>query len=97
MSNQKQQPTYEILKDLGEISRCDKTGWSRRVRIVSWNNATPKFDIRDWSDNPLRKPSKGQTYTKEQLINLVDFLNNNKEWEGAIDEEIQRYVGSGTN
>ena len=39
---------YEIKKEIGQLS-SSKSGWSRELNLVSWNDAKAKLDIRDWS------------------------------------------------
>ena len=31
------------------IIRQSTNGWNKELRLVSWNDAYPKYDIRDWS------------------------------------------------
>lgn len=31
------------------IIRQSTNGWNKELRLVSWNDADPKYDIRDWS------------------------------------------------
>ena len=31
------------------IIRQGANGWNKELRLVSWNDADPKYDIRDWS------------------------------------------------
>jgi len=65
---------YEIIKNIGVLSEGSK-GWKREVNIVSWNNRSPKVDIRDWSEMH-DKMGKGITLTKEELTNLKGILDN---------------------
>lgn len=30
------------------IIRQGANGWNKELRLVSWNDADPKYDIRDW-------------------------------------------------
>ena len=52
---------YEITEHLGVLSQ--RTGWSKELNLVSWNDRDPKFDIRDWSPDKA-KMSKGITLTR---------------------------------
>lgn len=65
---------YDIEKELGVISKSSK-GWNKELNLVSWNNREAKYDIRDWDENH-EKMGKGLTFTKEELLNLRDLLNN---------------------
>ena len=64
---------YEIIKQFGVISE-KSSGWRREINSISWNNAEPKFDIRDWSPDHT-KMGKGIALTEEELMNLVDIVN----------------------
>ena len=60
---------YDIVERLGTISETSR-GWTRDVNMISWNGREPKIDIRDWSPDQS-KMSKGLTFTKEELAELV--------------------------
>lgn len=64
---------YEIIETYGELSE-NSTGWKKMLTSVSWNHREPKYDIRDWSPD-LDKMGKGVTFTKEELKQLKDILN----------------------
>lgn len=55
------------------ISQLAK-GWSKELNLVSWNDAAPKYDIREWSPDHA-KMGKGVTLTAEELKKLRDLLN----------------------
>jgi len=64
---------YEIIEDLGSISVSSK-GWKKELKLISWNDNAPKYDLREWSaDNT--KMGKGVTLTTEELKALRDLLN----------------------
>ena len=64
---------YEIKKHYGILSESTK-GWTKELNLVSWNDAEPKYDIRDW--NPEHeKMGKGVTFTEEEL-QLIDTLSD---------------------
>ncbi len=67
---------YEIVENVGKLSSNDR-GWNKEVNFISWNDRSPKFDIRDWSDDHSRM-GKGVSLTKEELIALRDLLNTLK-------------------
>ncbi|AWB09792.1 hypothetical protein TDSAC_0416 [Thermodesulfobium acidiphilum] len=64
---------FEIIETLGTISESPK-GWKKDLKLVSWNDKTAKYDIREWSSNYDRM-GKGLTFTKEELISLRNILN----------------------
>ena len=65
--------TYEIIKTFGVISERGN-GWRREVNSISWNDAEPKYDIRDWAPDH-EKMGKGISLTEEELMNLMDIVN----------------------
>jgi hypothetical protein len=66
---------YEIVEELGVISESGK-GWTKELNIVSWNGATPKYDIRDWAPNH-EKMGKGITLSSDEVKILINLLNKN--------------------
>ena len=55
------------------IIRQSTNGWNKELRLVSWNDADPKYDIRDWSPDD-EKMGKGITLTEEEAGNLLGLL-----------------------
>lgn len=55
------------------IIRQGVNGWNKELRLVSWNDADPKYDIRDWSPDD-EKMGKGITLTEEEARNLLGLL-----------------------
>lgn len=39
---------FEIKEELGTLSESTKR-WKKGLNLISWNDAAPKYDIRDWS------------------------------------------------
>ena len=68
--------TYEIVMQIGLLSQSN-TGWTKEVNLISWNNRSPKYDIRDWSPDHMQM-GKGVTLSREELLALRDLLN---QWE----------------
>ena len=64
---------FEIKVTIGVLSESAK-GWSKELNLVSWNDAAPKYDIREWSPDHT-KMGKGVTLTAEELKKLKDLLN----------------------
>ena len=50
---------YDIVEEIGVLSENAK-GWRKEINRISWNGATPKYDIRDWAPEH-EKMSKGIT------------------------------------
>ncbi|MGO1369307.1 MAG: YdbC family protein [Senegalia sp. (in: firmicutes)] len=65
---------YEIIKEIGKISES-KSGWFKKLNLISWNARDAKYDLRDWAPDD-EKMGKGITLTKEELKNLRDLLND---------------------
>lgn len=63
---------FEIKEELGNLSESAK-GWTKEVNLISWNGATPKYDIRDWAPNH-EKMGKGITLTAEEAATLYKIL-----------------------
>jgi hypothetical protein len=64
---------YEIVKTFGTLSE-NKTGWTKEVSLISWNEREPKYDIRDWAPEHA-KMGKGVTLTLDELKKLKEVLN----------------------
>lgn len=63
---------YEIQENCGVISESGK-GWVRELNLISWNEGTPKYDIRDWAPDHS-KMGKGIGLTKEELETLYTLI-----------------------
>lgn len=66
--------TFKIEKQIGILSEGAK-GWKKEINIVSWNERTPKIDIRDW-DSEHVKMGKGITINVEEAKKLKALLND---------------------
>jgi hypothetical protein len=64
---------YEIVKRFGELS-VSKTGWSKQLNLIRWNEREAKYDLRDWAPDG-EKMGKGVTLTRDELLALRDLLN----------------------
>lgn len=63
---------YEIIEKIGILSENAK-GWRKEINIISWNGATPKFDIRDWAPG-REKMGKGITLTVAEMEEMKKLL-----------------------
>jgi hypothetical protein len=61
-----------IVEKIGIIKEGNN-GWNRELRIVSWNDAPPKLDIRDWAPDDA-KSGKGITLTEDEARTLKGLL-----------------------
>lgn len=64
---------FEIKKEIGVLSESAK-GWRKELNLISWNDAAPKYDLRDW-DPEHEKMGKGVTLTEEELQKLKELLD----------------------
>lgn len=64
---------YEVVKTYGSLSESSK-GWKKEIKLISWNQKEPKYDIREWSPGG-EKMGKGVTLSKEELVNLRGLLD----------------------
>lgn len=63
---------FEIIQNIAVLS-TEKSGWTKEINLVSYNDAPPKYDIRTWDPNH-EKMGKGITLTKEELTQLESVL-----------------------
>ena len=63
---------FEIKQEIGVLSESAK-GWRKELNLVSWNDAEPKYDLRDWAPGH-EKMGKGVTMTKEEVEKLKGLL-----------------------
>jgi len=63
---------FEIKQQIGTISESGK-GWTKELNLISWNGASPKYDIRDWAPDH-EKMGKGITLTAEEAEALYKIL-----------------------
>ncbi|MBU5595018.1 hypothetical protein KQI76_07550 [Amphibacillus sp. MSJ-3] len=63
---------YEIIKQIAVLSES-KSGWTKELNLVSWNERGAKYDIRDWAPNH-EKMGKGITLSEEEVFALKKCL-----------------------
>ena len=61
-------PKYEIIKSIAVLS-TEKNGWTKELNLVSWNDRTPKYDLRTWSPDH-QKMGKGVTLSNAETSAL---------------------------
>jgi hypothetical protein len=64
---------FEIKEELGVLSESRK-GWKKELNLISWNGATPKYDLRDWSPEH-EKMGKGITLNANEVQELYKVLS----------------------
>lgn len=63
---------FEIVKNIAVLS-TERSGWTKEVNLVSYNDAPPKYDIRTWDPNH-EKMGKGVTLSKEEMKIFLDAM-----------------------
>lgn len=64
---------YDVTAKYGVLS-TNKSGWTKEVRNISWNDKEAKFDIREWAPGD-EKMGKGITLSTEEMRELKRILN----------------------
>ena len=62
----------DIIEHIGVLS-VSKNGWQKELNIVSWNERTAKYDIREW-DSEHEKTGKGITLNDNEYRELVNLI-----------------------
>lgn len=67
---------YEITEELAVLS--NKNGFTKEINMISYNDAKPKIDIRNWSvdDEGNKRMGKGITLSNEEAMVLRDTLED---------------------
>ena len=75
MANKKEF-TYTIEKRFGTVSNAGSL--PIELNLVSFNGAEPRYDLRKWRERKdgTHAMQKGITLTREELLDLRDFLNS---------------------
>lgn len=64
---------FKVISHIGVLAEY-QTGWTKEVNLISWNEGTPKYDIRDW--NPEHDHmSKGITLHEEEARKLTEIFS----------------------
>ncbi len=69
---ERQEVIFEIKRHIGVVASYP-TGWNKELNFVSWNNSSPKYDLRDW-DEEHQHMSRGITLHLEEIKSLNDML-----------------------
>ena len=65
---------FEIKEKIGVIAEYP-SGWSKEINLVSWNDAAPKYDIRDWDSNHEHM-SRGITLHVDEIKKLAELIQD---------------------
>ena len=63
---------FEIVKSIAVLS-TERSGWTKEINLVSFNDAPPKYDIRSW-DPDHEKMGKGISLSREEMQTMLDAL-----------------------
>ena len=63
---------FEIVKNIAVLS-TERSGWTKEINLVSFNDAPPKYDIRSW-DPEHQKMGKGIALSREEMKEMLDAL-----------------------
>ena len=63
---------FEIVKNIAVLS-TERSGWTKEIHLVSFNDAPPKYDIRSW-DPDHEKMGKGISLSREEMQTMLDAL-----------------------
>lgn len=63
---------FEIVKNIAVLS-TERSGWTKEINLVSFNDAPPKYDIRSW-DPDHEKMGKGISLSREEMQTMLDAL-----------------------
>lgn len=64
---------FEITEHIGVINSYNN-GWTKEINMVAWNDAKPKYDIRDW--NPDHQVmSRGITLHSGEMRQICQLLS----------------------
>ena len=67
---------FEIVKNIAVLS-TSKSGWTKEINLVSFNDYPPKYDIRTWDPNHS-KMGKGITLSNEEMKALIEAIEDIK-------------------
>ena len=76
---EKKELNYEVIKKFGVLDSDSRM--PKELRLISWNNGSPKYDLRSWGVNEdgSEKCGKGITMDSEELQSLFDILTEMNE------------------
>ena len=63
---------FEIVKNIAVLS-TERSGWTKEINLVSFNDAPPKYDIRSW-DPDHEQMGKGISLSREEMQTMLDAL-----------------------
>ena len=78
---------YKVIEKHGRLSN-NEGKMNKEVRVISWNDGEPKYDIRPWQENEdgSERCGKGITFTAEELTELLKILKKIDEENAEVEE-----------
>ena len=67
---------FTITNHIATLSTSSK-GWTKELNLVSWNDAAPKYDLREWSPDHS-KMGKSVTLSANEVMALSKALSTVK-------------------
>ena len=64
--------SMKLIRTVGTLSKNEK-GWKKQLKVISWNDAEAKYDLRAWNPGEDRS-GKGITMTEEELRALFEII-----------------------
>lgn len=65
---------YDIIEEICTLSESSN-GWIKKLNLISWNGRSPKYDIREWSEDGQRM-SKGVTLSEDEMKILIESVKD---------------------
>jgi hypothetical protein len=72
-SDKKKKVVFQMVEHIGIIATY-KTGWTKELNVVAWNDGPAKFDIRDWNEDHDHM-GRGVTLHADEAQKLMELLN----------------------
>ncbi len=65
---------FEIMEHIGAL-KAFPNGWTKELNVVKWNDADPKFDIRDW-DMEHKHMTRGVTLRQDEMAKVIELMKD---------------------
>ena len=84
-TKKKDELKFSVVKKIGVLDSDSPN--PKELRVVTWGNNDPKYDIRNWKQNEdgTETPLKGITFDSEELYSLYEILRTMNEDESEVD------------
>ena len=78
---------FEITEHIGVLANYNN-GWTKEINMVAWNDAKPKYDIRDW--NPDHQVmSRGITLHSKEMKEICSLLRGRPDLAADEPQKVQ--------